>query len=125
VGAGGTGIGDAAPIWRAALLARCPRCGQGPLFAGVLTVREQCAVCGLDLRACDTGDGPAVFAILIVGAVVVTLAFWVEFHFSPALWVHALIWPVLTIALAIAVMRPVKAALVALQYRHRATEMRM
>jgi uncharacterized protein (DUF983 family) len=92
------------------------------LFAGILTVRDECSVCGLDLRSCDTGDGPAVFAILIVGAVVVALAFWVEFRFSPPLWVHAVIWPILTLILAVAVMRPVKAALVALHYRLRATE---
>jgi uncharacterized protein (DUF983 family) len=25
----------------------------------LLVVRERCEVCGLDLRACDTGDGAA------------------------------------------------------------------
>ena len=93
------------------------------MFAGLLTVRERCEACGLDLRATDTGDGPAVLVVFVLGAVVVTMAFWVEFHFAPPLWVHAVLWPVVTIPLAVLMMRPLKAALVALQYRYRASEM--
>jgi len=89
----------------------------------LLVVRERCEVCGLDLRACDTGDGAAAGVILVLGAVVVIMAFWVEFRFSPPLWVHAVLWPVVTIPLAILLMRPAKAALVALQFRHGASEM--
>jgi uncharacterized protein (DUF983 family) len=51
------------------------------------------------------------------------LAFWVEFTFSPPLWVHAILWPVVTVPLAIAMMRPLKAGLIALQYRYRRNEM--
>jgi len=111
------------PWWLAALRCRCPRCGEGKLFAGLLTVRERCPVCDLDLREHDTGDGPAALVIFPLGAVVVGLAFWVEFRFAPPLWVHAVLWPPVTLVLAIAMMRPLKAALVALQFRHRATEM--
>jgi uncharacterized protein (DUF983 family) len=117
-------VSDAAPpIWRAALLCRCPRCGRGSLFAGVLTVRERCLVCGVDLRQADTGDGPAVLVIFVLATVVVGLAFWVEFRFEPPLWVHAVLWPLVTVPLALAMMRPLKAAMVALQFRHRASEM--
>jgi len=58
-----------------------------------------------------------------LGAIVVILAFWVEFRFNPPLWLHAVLWPVVTIPLAVLMMRPAKAALVALQFRHRASEM--
>ena len=61
--------------------------------------------------------------ILLLGAVVVGLAFWIESRFEPALWVHAVLWPTVTLPLAIALIRPMKAALVALQFRHRASEM--
>lgn len=108
-----------------ALACRCPRCGKGKLFRGLLDIRDRCAVCDLDLRAHDAGDGAVVGVILVLGAIVVTLAFWVEFRFSPPLWVHALLWPVVTVPLAVLMMRPAKAALVALQYRHRASEMRL
>jgi len=110
-------------VLRAALACRCPRCGRGPLFHNLLEVRDRCEACGLDLRACDTGDGAIVGVIMMLGAIVVALAFWVEFRFSPPLLVHAILWPVVTLPLAILMMRPAKAALVALQYRHRASEM--
>jgi uncharacterized protein (DUF983 family) len=61
--------------------------------------------------------------IIVLGAIVLCLAFWVEFRFEPPLWVHAILWPAVTIPLAILITRPVKAALVAAQFRHRPTEM--
>ena len=109
--------------WQTALQCRCPRCGKGKLFVGLLTVRERCAVCDLDLREHDSGDGPASLVIFALGAVVLGLAFWVEVRFAPPWWVHALLWPPITLALAIAMMRPLKAGLVALQFRHRSSEM--
>jgi uncharacterized protein (DUF983 family) len=108
---------------RVALAGRCPRCGRGRLFRGLLDVRDRCEVCGLDLREHDAGDGAVVGVILLLGAIVVVLAFWVEFRFAPPFWVHAVLWPVVTVPLAVLLMRPAKAALVALQFRHRATEM--
>ncbi|MGE0415264.1 MAG: DUF983 domain-containing protein [Acetobacteraceae bacterium] len=110
-------------VLHAALACRCPRCGRGRLFRNLLEVRDSCEVCGLDLTKVDTGDGAAVGVILVLGTIIVSLAFWVEFRFSPPLWVHAILWPVLTIPLAILLMRPAKAALVALQFRHRSSEM--
>ena len=65
-------------------------------------MRDRCEVCGLDLRAHDAGDGAAVGVILLLGAIVVGLAFWVEFRFSPPLWLHAILWPVVTVPLAVA-----------------------
>lgn len=104
-------------LWKVALACRCPRCGKGPIFEGLLTVRPACTVCGLDLKAHDTGDGPAALIILVLGAIVVAMAFWVEFHLEPPLWVHAVLWPVVTVPLALLMMRPAKAAFVAIQYR--------
>jgi uncharacterized protein (DUF983 family) len=113
----------AVSLLRAALAGRCPRCGKGRLFRGLLEVRPSCPVCGLDLAGNDAGDGAMVAGIFVVGAVVIALAVWVEFRFTPPLWVHVLLWPAISIPLAIAVMRPAKAALVALQYRFRGSEM--
>jgi uncharacterized protein (DUF983 family) len=103
----------------AALLCRCPRCGRGALYAGLLSVAPRCAVCGLDLKAQDAGDGPAVFVVLILGALVVGAAIWVEVVFAPPLWVHVVLWTPVVFAGAIAMLRPLKAGLIALQYRHR------
>jgi uncharacterized protein (DUF983 family) len=102
----------------AALRGRCPRCGKGRLFNGVLTVTRSCAVCGLDLAAEDAGDGPAVFVVLVLGAIVVTGAVLVEIVASPPLWVHALLWPPVILGGSLLLLRPLKAGLIALQYRH-------
>src|SRR6516162_11396793 len=107
------------PPLRAALRCRCPQCGKGRLFSGLLSVRQACEVCGLDLSAQDAGDGPAVFAILFLGMLVVGLAAFVELKFSPPLWVHLLLWAPLILIGAVAFLRPLKAGLIALQYRHR------
>jgi uncharacterized protein (DUF983 family) len=106
-------------IARAALGCRCPRCGRGRVFSGLLAVRPACEICGLDLSTQDAGDGPAVFAILFLGMLVVGLAAVVEIRFSPPVWVHLLMWGPLILVGAVAMLRPLKGGLIALQYRHR------
>jgi uncharacterized protein (DUF983 family) len=106
----------------AGLGCRCPRCGKGRLFDGYLSVNEECPVCGLDLSAQDSADGPAVFITLILGFIVVGLALIVELLFRPPRWVHLVLWPPVIIAGALMMLRPFKAFMIALQYRHRRSE---
>ncbi|WP_338118979.1 DUF983 domain-containing protein [Paracraurococcus ruber] len=108
----------AAPLAPVVLLGRCPRCGSGPLFSGPLAVRQACPACGLDLRAHDAGDGPAMAGIFVVGALAVIAALVVDAKYQPPLWLHAVLWPALVLPLSLLVMRLAKALLVALQYRH-------
>ena len=104
---------------------RCPRCGEGHLFEGFLTVAPHCQNCGLDYSFADSGDGPAVFIMMIVGFIVVGLALIVEFNFHPPYWVHAIIWIPLVLGLSIGLLRPLKGLMIAQQYRHRASEGRL
>jgi uncharacterized protein (DUF983 family) len=104
---------------------RCPRCGEGRLFSGFLGVQPRCQVCGLDYAFVDSGDGPAVFIIMIVGFIVVGLALFVEFTIAPPFWVHALLWVPLVLALSIGLLRPLKGFLIAQQYKHKAEEGRI
>jgi uncharacterized protein (DUF983 family) len=67
----------------------------------------------------DDGDGPAVFVILILGFLVVGLAILVEATLEPPLWVHMAVWPPFILVVAMGMLRPLKALLLALQYRHR------
>lgn len=106
----------------AGLRGLCPRCGKGHVFKGFLTTRPACEICGLDLAFVDTGDGPAFFVMSIVGIVVVGLALWVEFTFEPAIWLHMVMWFALTGILSMALVRPLKGVLAALQYHHKAEE---
>jgi len=102
----------------AALGCKCPRCGRGKLYRGLLQVAPVCAECGLDLSAQDSGDGPVALVVLLLGAIVVTLAIIVEHKFAPPLWVHAVLWTPTILGGALAMLRPMKAGLIALQYRH-------
>ncbi|MFO0989108.1 MAG: DUF983 domain-containing protein [Alphaproteobacteria bacterium] len=103
----------------AGLGCKCPRCGRGRLFKGFLAVAPACEACGLDLEKHDSGDGPAVFVILILGFVVVGLALWVELRYEPPFWVHAALWVPLIVIGALLMLRRFKATLIALQYKHR------
>jgi len=108
------------PPLSAGLRCRCPRCGEGRLFSGFLTIVPACSVCGLKLAHEDAGDGPAVFVILIYGFVMAALAAWVELSYEPPFWVHAVIFVPLILGGSALLLRPFKATLVALQYKHRA-----
>jgi len=104
------------------LACRCPRCGRGRIFSGFLKIADRCPVCGLDLGGEDAGDGPAVFIILFMGALVVALALLTEAWFSPPYWVHLVLWGPLILIGSLLLMRPFKGIMVALQYRHKAGE---
>jgi uncharacterized protein (DUF983 family) len=109
----------------ATLGARCPRCGKSPLFKGLLTFADGCPSCRLDFKFLDTGDGPAVFAIMILGGIVLGGALWFEFKFDPPVWQHVVLWGVVTPLLSIALLRFLKSGLAVLQYKNRAEEGRL
>lgn len=100
-------------------MCRCPACGRGPLYSGLLTITQTCDRCGEDLSACEQGDGPAVFVILILGFFITASALIVEMRFAPPFWVHAVIWPPLILGGSLALLRTMKGMLAALHYRHR------
>lgn len=116
---------DAPSPMAVALKGCCPRCGKGRLFKGYLSLAPRCEVCGLDFSFIDTADGPAFFVMSFVGIVVVGLALWVEFAYEPPIWLHIVMWFALTGILSLALVRPSKALMVALQFRHKAEEGRL
>lgn len=109
----------------AGLRGSCPQCGQGKLFDGFLSIKKSCAVCGLDYTFADSGDGPAVFVIMIVGFIIVGLVLFVEISYQPPVWLHLVLWLPLTAVLAIGVLRPLKGLMIALQFKHKAEEGRL
>ncbi|MBX9452284.1 MAG: DUF983 domain-containing protein [Mesorhizobium sp.] len=110
---------------KAGLSGRCPRCGEGRLFRGFLSVSDRCGNCGLDYSFADAGDGPAVFVILIIGFVVVGLALWMEVSLNPPLLLHFMLWIPLTLVLSLVALRLIKGLLIVLQYRNKAAEGRL
>lgn len=107
------------------LTCRCPRCGKGKLFSGFLTLRPRCENCGLDYSFADSGDGPAVFVILIAGFIVVFAALIVEVVYQPPFWLHAVLWGPLILLVTLAPLRLMKSLLIALQFHHKAAEGRI
>jgi uncharacterized protein (DUF983 family) len=123
-----SGAGGQPTILQSALrgiACKCPRCGQGRLFSGFLTLRPRCEVCGLDYAFIDSGDGPAVFIVLIAGAIVVAAALIVEVKYQPPLWVHAALWLPLTLMVTLWPLRAMKSLLTALQFHHKAAPGRL
>lgn len=107
------------------LACKCPRCGEGRLYAGFLKLRPACEVCGLDYAFIDAGDGPAIFIIMIAGFIVVGSALVVEIKYQPPFWVHAALWGPLILATTLLPLRAMKSLLIALQYHHKAAEGRL
>jgi uncharacterized protein (DUF983 family) len=104
---------------------RCPRCGNGKLYAGFLTLRQKCESCGLDFAFIDSGDGPAIFVIMIAGAIVVAAALIVEVKYQPPFWLHAALWLPLILATTLLPLRAMKSLLIALQFHHKAAPGRL
>lgn len=104
------------------LRGRCPRCGKGKLYSGFLTIRSSCDHCNLDFSFSDSGDGPAVFIILIVGFLIIALAFYTELTYAPPIWLHFVIWIPMIIFCSLALLQPSKSLMIALQYKNQAHE---
>jgi uncharacterized protein (DUF983 family) len=104
---------------------KCPRCGKGKIYTGFLTLRPGCEACGLDFAFMDSGDGPAIFMIMIAGAIVVAAALIVEVKYAPPLWLHAALWLPLILATTLLPLRAMKSLLIALQYHHKAAPGRL
>lgn len=109
----------------AGLNGRCPRCGEGRLFAGYLKLRPACAACGLDFSFADSADGPAVFIMLLAGFIILGGALWLDITYEPPVWVHLVIWLPLATILCLTLLRPMKGIAVALQYANKAEEGRL
>jgi uncharacterized protein (DUF983 family) len=100
---------------RGALL-RCPACGEGKLFRKYLKVADECPSCHEELHHQRADDFPAYLVIFIVGHIVVSLVLAVEVAYQPSYFIHGLLWVPLTLSLALALLPPVKGAIVGLQW---------
>ena len=109
----------------AGLAGRCPRCGRGRLFSGYLTVRPACGSCGMSFSFADSGDGPAVFVMLIAGFLTMGFVLWFEFAYAPPFWLHLVVSLPLTLLVCLGLLRLIKGLLIALQHRHGAAEGRL
>ena len=111
--------GEKRDVWTAmkrGFRCRCPRCGEGKLFRAFLKVDDHCSVCGLDFTPHRADDLPAYLVIVIVGHIVVPLALSIETNYSPPVWLQLAIYLPLTLVASLALLQPVKGAVVAFQW---------
>jgi uncharacterized protein (DUF983 family) len=95
---------------------RCPRCGEGKLFRAFLKVDNNCSVCGLDFTPHRADDLPAYLVIVIVGHIVVPAALMIETNYSPPVALQLAIYLPFTLAASLALLQPVKGAVVGIQW---------
>lgn len=103
---------------------RCPNCGEGHLFEGFLKVSPRCEACGYDLAKADSGDGPAVFVILIGGFLAAFGALFTEIAVNPPVWILLVVWLPATLIICLGLLRPFKGAMLAAQFVNKASEAR-
>ena len=95
---------------------RCPRCGEGKLFRAFLKVDNSCSACGLDYTPHRADDLPAYLVIVIVGHIMVPVILWIETDYSPPVWLQLSIYLPLTLFASLALLQPVKGAVVGFQW---------
>ena len=103
-------------LWKSTFLGKCPRCGHGHLYQAFLKPAERCDHCGLDYGFADSGDGPAVFVIMIVGFLATGGVLYTEFAYEPPVWLHIILWGPLTVLLCLVFLYWLKGSLIAQQY---------
>jgi len=117
-----TATGDKRDLWSAmkrGFRGRCPQCGEGKLFRAFLKTANNCSACGLDFTPHRADDLPAYLVIVIVGHIVVPTVLWIETNYSPAVWLQLAIYLPLTLVMSLALLQPVKGAVVGFQWAMR------
>jgi uncharacterized protein (DUF983 family) len=112
-------VGEKRDVWAAlkrGFRSRCPRCGEGKLFRAYLKVADDCSVCGLDFSPHRADDLPAYLVIVIVGHIVVPTALVIETNYAPPVALQLAIYLPLTLIASLALLQPVKGAVVGLQW---------
>lgn len=102
-------------MWRG-MRGRCPACGERGMFRAFLKVADECPSCGTELHHQRADDMPPYVVMFITGHLIIYLLLVVERAYSPEVWVHMALWIPATIVLSLALLTPVKGALVGLQW---------
>ena len=109
-------------VWTAmkrGLRCRCPNCGEGKLFRAFLKTNDRCSACGQDFTHHRADDLPAYLVIVIVGHIVVPMALSIETNFAPPVLLQLAIYLPITLIASLALLQPVKGAVVGLQWAFR------
>ena len=111
--------GPKRPLWRAmarGLRSRCPNCGQGRLFRSFAKSVDHCGHCGEEIFHHRADDLPAYLNVFIVGHIVVAGFLIIERVTDWPGWMHLALWIPVTIIMALALIPPIKGAVIGLQW---------
>jgi uncharacterized protein (DUF983 family) len=114
-----TAVGEKRDVWgsiKRGFRGRCPRCGEGKLFRAFLKVADKCSICDLDFTPHRADDLPAYLVIVIVGHIVVPTALLVETNYAPPVWMQLSAYLPFTFVASLALLQPVKGAVVGIQW---------
>ena len=103
-------------VWRGFTM-KCPNCGHGKLFRRFLKVVDRCPACGEELFHHRADDFPPYLVMMIVGHAVVPAVLALEMAYAPPIWLQFLIWLPVTLVSALALLQPVKGAIVGMQWQ--------
>ncbi len=98
------------------ILGRCPHCGEGALFRRFLKPVAECASCREDLSHQRADDFPPYVTMVIAGHLLLPAVLAVQTAIDLHLFVHLAIWLPVTAVVTVALLQPVKGAIVALQW---------
>jgi uncharacterized protein (DUF983 family) len=87
------------------------------LFGRFLKVSDHCPSCGEELFHHRADDFPAYLVIVLIGHLIIPSVLIVEELFAPPIWLQLSIWVPLIALSALALLQPVKGAVVALQWQ--------
>ena len=93
--------------------------------AKALNMKKLAQRFALDFTKIDSGDGPAIFVMFILGFALTINALILEAIFEPPYWVHVMVWIIGTIAGSIYLVRVLKAFMIALQFKYKAEEAKL
>lgn len=86
------------------------------MFKGYLKISDRCAECGLTFDLIRSDDAPAYFTIAIVGHIILPIASYVEFAYSPPLSTHLYIWLPILIGMTLGILPFVKGLMMAVTW---------
>jgi uncharacterized protein (DUF983 family) len=106
----------ALPAMRRGFLGHCPACNKGRLFGRFLKVADRCEVCGTEFHHHRADDLPPYLVIFVVGHLIGYGILMTETRLEVPMWAHLALWPALALVLCLALLQPMKGAVVGLQY---------
>jgi len=110
------------PLWRSMARGwggKCPACGSGKLFSGFVATVDHCDNCREHIAHHRADDLPPYLNIFVVGHVIVGAMLMVMQFTDWNPWLHLAVWGPATVLMALLLMRPLKGAVIGLQWANR------